>query len=258
MQGMSNLPEPSRPRRPMQTGPAAGQPSYGWLALLALLVVGLPLAFAIGLDGHDSLAALRRHHLQLLGFVAVEPLAASLLFMIVFALSVAISLPGVSLLTMIGGFLFGWLPAAIFAQVAATIAAALVFVLAKRAFASPLEASSGPTIRRFADGFKRNALSYVFLLNLIPVLPFGMVIALPAACGVRLWTFLIGGFLGILPGTILLSHLGAGLGDIIRRQGSLELATLLTPQILMAIAGLAALSLLPLAFRCLVRRDPAS
>lgn len=243
------------PRRPDERAPAAQWP-IGWLLLLGLLTIGIPVAFALGFDSADGLEAFHRHHLRLVGFVAGEPLIASLLFVCMLALSVAVSLPGVSVLTMVGGFLFGWLEATIYAQTASTVAAGIVFVLARRALAHPLEAQAGPLVRRFAEGFKKNGLSYVVLLNLVPIFPFGMIIALPAACGVRLSTFVIGAFLGILPGTILLSHLGAGLGNILRQDGSLDLQSFLTPQILLAVAGLATLSLLPLVFRWL--NQPAS
>jgi uncharacterized membrane protein YdjX (TVP38/TMEM64 family) len=227
----------------------------GWLALLGLLTVGLPLAFALGFDGDDGLDALRRHHLDLVSFVAVKPVVASLVFVFLFALSVAISLPGVSFLTMVGGFLFGWMPATALAQVAATAAAVAVFIVARRALHGPVDTHAGPTVRRFSDGFKRNAFGYVMLLHLVPIFPFGMAIALPAACGVRLWTFVIAGFLGVLPSTILLAHLGSGLGGILRSQGPIDLASFLTPQILLAVAGLGALSLLALSLRSVTRRD---
>lgn len=227
----------------------------GWLALLGLLTIALPVALAIGLDGDDGLNALRRHHLDLVSFVAVNPVVASILFVFLFALSVAISLPGVSFLTMVGGFLFGWTTATALAQLAATAAAVAVFIVARRALHSPVDLHAGPTVRRFADGFKRHAFGYVMLLHLVPIFPFGMIIALPAACGVRLRTFVTAGFLGVLPSTILLAHLGSGLGGIIRSRGAIDLASFLEPQILLAVAGLGALSLLPLAFRSLARRD---
>lgn len=254
MHGLSNFLRPRPDGAAPGVRPATHLP-VAWLALLGLVTVGVPLGFALGLDGDAGLDALRRHHLDLVSFVTLEPVAASLLFMIVFALSVALSVPGVSFLTMVGGFLFGWMPGAFFAQVSATAAAAIVFLLARRALAQPVDARGGPTIQRLASGFKRNAFGYVMFLNLVPVFPFGMVIALPAACGVRLWTFVAAGFVGILPSTILLTHLGSGLGAILRHSGPLDLASFLTPQILLAVAGLAALSLLPLAWRRLMRRE---
>lgn len=242
-------------RLPERAALLATQLPLGWLAVLALLTVGLPIAFALGVDGDAGLDALRRHHLDLVSFVTLKPIIAAFLFMTIFSLSVAISLPGVSFLTMIGGFLFGWVSATMLAQISATVAAAIVFLIARRALAQPVDAHAGPTVRRFASGFKRNAFGYVLFLNLVPIFPFGMIIALPAACGVKLWTFIAGGFLGILPGTILLTHLGSGLGGILRQDGAIDLSSFLTPQILLALAGLAALSLLPLLFKSITRRE---
>lgn len=238
-----------------RTRTGIAQLPMGRLALLGTLLVGTPVALAIGFDGDDGLAMLRRHHYLLVDFVDLKPLLAAFLFAIIFALSVAVSLPGVSVLTMVGGFLFGWFEAVALAQIAAILAGIVIFVLARQALHAPVNGHAGPLVRRFADGFKRNAFGYVFLLHLVPIFPFGMIIALPAACGVRLSTFATAGFLGLLPGTILLAHLGSGLGGILRSDGPIDLASFLTPQILLAIAGLGALSLLPLALRSMTRRD---
>jgi hypothetical protein len=64
--------------------------SVGVLALLAFLV-GAGVAAAFGLDAGLALDALRQHHLWLLGFVAGTPVLASILFMAIYAASVAVS-----------------------------------------------------------------------------------------------------------------------------------------------------------------------
>lgn len=221
----------------------------GSLALLLLFIVVLPAAFAVGIDAEGGLAAVRRYHLELLRFVAGEPLVAPLIFMLVYGAAVATSLPGVAVLTMIGGFLFGWLHATIYVVLAATIAATAIFMLARGALAGTVRGRTGPSVRRFARSFRRNASSYVFVLHLVPILPYGMIIALPAACGVRLPVFAFSAFCGIIPGTLLLAYLGAGVGGVLFSSAHFDPVSLLTPGILFAAGALAVLSLLPVAYR---------
>lgn len=224
------------------------------LSLLGLLIVAVPVAVAITVDGEMGLDALRRHQLDLLRFVVSEPVLAALIFMAAYALAVATSLPGIALLTMLGGFLFGWVEGTIYVLLAATISSTAMFMFARSALAEAIRSRAGTIVGRFAAGFRRHALSFVFVLHLVPIFPYGMIIALPAACGVRLPSFLVGAILGLLPGTLLLAHLGAGLGHILRQSGPLELSAFLTPQIVGALVGLALLSLLPLVFRKVLRR----
>ena len=223
-----------------------------WLSLIVLLVLlvgGIVAMLALGLDGQLGLEAVRRHHANLVSFVSGDPLLASLLFMAVYGLAVAISVPGVQILAVVGGWLFGWLHGTIYVVVAATIAGTTVFLLARTALAQSLYERAGPALQRFANGFRDHAPSYVFVLHLVPLFPYAIVNTLPAACGVRLRTFVFGAFFGVLPSTLLLAQFGSGLGDALAQGSVVRLSSLLTPQILMALAGLGALALLPILYR---------
>ncbi|MGH6943401.1 MAG: TVP38/TMEM64 family protein [Geminicoccaceae bacterium] len=213
-----------------------------------LLVAGIGAA-AFGFDERSATDALQQHHFELLSFVAGAPLLASLIFMAVCATAVAVSLPGVGVLTVVGGYLFGWLEGSVYVVIAATLAGTIVFVFTRSAFGEVIRARAGPTLERVAQNFRDNALSYVFILHLVPIFPSLMVSALPALCGVRLRTFIFSAFFGILPGTILFARLGSGLGHVLVQGGPIQLASFLTPQILTALAGLIALALLPVAWR---------
>ena len=227
------------------------------LVLLPFLLLGAALAFAVGIDERLTLDAWRRHHLELLGFVAGAPVLSSVLFMATCAIAVAISMPGVGMLTVVGGYLFGWLQGSIYMLVAATLAGILVFLVARSAFGTTIRARAGPTLQRVAHNFRENALSYIFILNLVPILPTAVVIALPAMCGVRLRTFVIAAFCGILPGTILLARLGSGLGHVLLASGPIQLSSFVTPQIVSALVGLTALALIPVVWRACNGREAA-
>lgn len=228
----------------------ASDRSARWRVLvLGLLVVAIPAALAIGVDQELGLAAFRQHHLELLGFVAVKPALAALLFMLAYGAAVAVSLPGVALMTMAGGFLFGWLEATLYALIAATVATSAVFVFARGTLADMVDARCGSSIWRFAERYKRNALTYTIVLNLAPIFPYGMVVTLPAACGVGLPTFAAGAFLGLAPATMLFAHLGEDLGYIVASGHALDVWAFLTPEILVTVGGLLALCLMPLGLR---------
>ena len=66
-----------------------------------------------------------------------------------------------------------------------------------------------------------------------------MVIGIPAACGVRVRTFVISAFLGLLPGTLLFAHLGSGLGELLRAGRPIGIGSFLRPEIVLPLLGLA-------------------
>jgi uncharacterized membrane protein YdjX (TVP38/TMEM64 family) len=230
-------------------GPRTRAAQACFLTLLGVMLAVLGTAVGFGLDGQFGLALLRQHQAEALGFVAGEPLLASLIFMIVYGIAVAVSVPGVAVLTVIGGFLFGWLQGTVYVVTAATLAATLVFLIARSALGASLRGRAGPSVQRYAERFRANAISYLFVLHLVPIFPYVLVITLPALCGVRLRTFVLAASFGILPGTVLLACFGSGLGEVLTQSTTLELSSFLIPEIILALAGLVALALLPIAWR---------
>jgi uncharacterized membrane protein YdjX (TVP38/TMEM64 family) len=229
------------------------------LALLAVAsILGAAIAsLALGLDLRRALEFVREHHNWLLAFVAGAPVLASILFMVIYAAAVAISVPGVAVLTVIGGYLFGWFQGTALVLVAATIGASTVFLATRSALGDRLRARAGPAAQRFADGFRRNALSYGFALNVVPFFPYAVIILVPAVCGVPWFTFVAGPFLGMVPGTFLFAGLGDGLDQVLTSGVPLRPTSLLTPEIVLSLSGLAALALVPVVYQAWRRRAQA-
>ncbi len=224
------------------------------LALLAALAL---LLYLLGLTDYLSFEALRRERALLLAWVDRYPVLSALSFVVVYAASTALSLPGGAALTLAGGFLFGVVAGAIYATIGATAGAVLVFLIARSALGEPLRARAGPWLTRMREGFNRNCLSYLLVLRLVPVFPFWLVNLVPAVLGMPLSTYTLGTLLGIIPGCIVYTSVGAGLGAVFDAGGEPDLALVLEPSILLPLLGLALLSLAPVIYRRLRRRGVA-
>jgi len=105
------------------------------------------------------------------------------------------------------------------------------------------------------DGLRENELSVLFLMRLLPVVPFFLANLIPAALGVGLGRFALTTFFGIMPGALVYTWVGAGLGEVFARGGSPDLGLLFEPQILGPLLGLAALAALPMVLRLFRRKD---
>ena len=211
---------------------------------IVLGVLGLLVALrATGLADHLSLATLAAHREALGAFVAANLALAALAYLGSYVAAVAFSLPGAVFLTLAGGFLFGAAAGTALTVVGATIGATLVFLFAQRLFGADALDRLGPKARALGEGIRRNAASYLLVLRLVPLFPFFLVNLVPAFVGVRLGTYVATTALGILPGTAVFSLAGAGLGEVLAMGGAFDVRAVLTPQILGALLGLAALSL---------------
>jgi uncharacterized membrane protein YdjX (TVP38/TMEM64 family) len=224
---------------------------------LALLVgAGLALWFGLDVGAYLSFEALGRHHAELQDTVAGHPWLSAIGFAALYALVIAFSLPLGSILTVIGGFLFGTVAATGFIVVGATVGAVAVFLAARTALHDYLRAKVGRRLQRMEAGFKENALSYMLVLRLIPLFPFWLVNLVPAFLGVSLGTYTLATLLGIIPGTFIYASLGNGLGKLLEAGETPSLDIVFDIEVLTPIIGLALISLLPVAYKKWRARRP--
>lgn len=220
---------------------------------LALVVLGLAVGYALGWQRYLSLDALVNSRDALVALVAAHPVVAPLAFFGIYTAAVALSFPAASILSIFGGFLFGWLSGGILVALAATLGATLVFLAARSAFGDVLRGKVGGKAAALAEGFQTNAFGYLLALRLAPVFPFFIVNIAPALFDVRLSTFVIATALGILPGVFAYTYLGSGLDEAILRADaagtSLSVRDLVTPELTLAFAALAVLALVPVAVK---------
>lgn len=178
-------------------------------------------------------------------FVEKHWFIASLGFVILYTVVVALSLPGASIMTLAGGFLFGVATGSLLTVIGATLGATALFLIARTALGDVLRRRAGPLLARMADGFGKNAFSYLLFLRLVPVFPFWAVNLVPALLGMRLVPFVVATGLGIIPGTIVFAAFGAGLGSVFDAGSELNLKDALSPTLIAALIGLGVLALVP-------------
>lgn len=221
---------------------------YGPITLIALVAaigtftLGDFLSFDALRDNREALIAFREANfvLMLVSFVAV------------YIGIVAFSLPGATIATLTGGFLFGIVFGTAVNVTGATTGAVLIFLAARHGFGDKLkdrmEASDG-MVAKLKKGLDENQWSMLFFIRLVPAVPFVIANLIPAFLAVPLYRFAISTFFGIIPGAIVYTSVGAGLGEVFARDEKPDLGIIFEPHILLPILGLCALSLLPVVIK---------
>ena len=220
------------------------------LPLVAILVV----AALGGLFLRDiiNFQALAENREALEAFRDNNYLLTVLTFVVVYTLIVAFSLPGATIATLTGGFLFATFPGVVFNVTAATAGATIIFLAAKSGLGDRMAArmdSSEGRLQKIKEGLDRDQWSFLFIIRLVPLIPFFVANLLPALVGVPLHRFVVSTFFGIIPGGIVFTSGGAGLGTVLERGETPDLGIIFEPHILLPILGLAALSALPIVIR---------
>jgi len=237
-------------------GHPAKKPLLVRLAPLLAVVAATAAVFALGLDEYLSFEMLKTNREAALEWYGRNQALAVISFIAVYALVVALSVPGAVWLSLAAGFLFGTVGATVVVVFAATLGALGIFLIARYALADFFHEKAGEAGRRMEQGFRENAMSYLLVLRLVPLFPFWLVNLVPALLGVPTWTFVIGTFFGIIPGTAVFCSIGNGLGAVFDRDEMPDLNIVFQPEILGPLLGLAALSLIPVIYKRVKKTNP--
>lgn len=216
---------------------------------ILVLVAGAVAFFGLGLHRYVNFATLAAHRAALVEWVSAHGMIAPLVYVLVYVVVAAFSLPVGAVVSITGGFLFGIVLGASYAVIGATIGATILFIAARTALGDLLRAKAGGAIARMEEGFRCNAMSYLLVLRLVPLFPFFLVNLVPAFLGVKLRTYVIATFFGIMPGALVYASVGNGLGAVFDRGGEPDLGIIFTPPILLPILGLIVLALVPVVYK---------
>lgn len=238
-------------KRPMSE--ISPPPKPGLVRRLPLIVIAVvAVVGAFTLRGSLSFGMLAENRGALLAFRDAHYAATALGFVAAYAVMVAFSLPGATVATLTGGFLFGVFPGVLFNVTAATLGATGIFLAARMGggdrLGARLEGSEG-VVKRIKDGIDENQWSMLFLIRLVPAVPFFLANLVPAFLEVPLHRFVISTFLGIIPGGLVYTSVGAGLGEVFAKGQTPDLGIIFTPPVLGPMLGLAALAALPMVIK---------
>ena len=217
------------------------------LPLIGILIVAIIGGFTLG--DHLSFQLLAENRAQLLAYRDANRGLMPVIFVCSYVVVVTFSLPGALIMTLAGGFLFGTVLGTMYNISGATLGAVCIFLAARwglgERLAARMDATAG-TIKRIKTGIDQNQWSMLFLIRLVPAVPFFVANLLPALFGVPLGRFVISTFFGIIPGAVVYTSVGAGLGEVLDRGEIPNLGIIFEPRILLPILGLCLLAALPI------------
>jgi uncharacterized membrane protein YdjX (TVP38/TMEM64 family) len=225
------------------------RPLWHRAALLGGGLVILAAVVGYGLHHYLSWSSLQEHREELRILVNSYWYIVIPVYLLLYALLVVSSVPGCVVMTIIGGFLFGQIFGSLLAATGATMGATIVFVVARGALGPWIRRRAGPRILKVERGFAENGLSFLLVLRLIPLFPFFVLNLVLPFVGLPLRLYVLGTFFGILPANFIYGSFGAGLGAIFNRGETVTWTSILTPEMVMALCGLAVLALLPVLYK---------
>lgn len=236
----------------------AAEPAHPTYSLTGRLLLGAFVLLTIlafiyfDFTTYLSLDAIKAHRDRLLQLTeAYYPLAVAA-FIGTYVVQTACSLPGATIMTLLGGFLFGSLLGMLYVNLGATTGATLAFLAARHLLQGWVQRSFGERLAPLQEGFAKNAFSYLMTLRLIPLFPFFVVNLLSGLTKVKTRTYVAATSLGIIPGSFVYTYAGSQLGSIN------SLAEIASPQVVLALTFLGLLSFSSVFYRRLTEPGKAA
>lgn len=215
-------------------------------APLVVLILVVIAAFASGVTRYLNLEALQANEAALRGYIEGNLPLALATFVAVYAIATAVSLPGATILTLAGGYLFGTWIGGSATVIGATLGAVLVFYAVRTSLGEALRAraeASGGMLKKVIDGVGQGAFGYILTLRLIPLAPFWLVNVAAALAHAPLRAYALATLIGIIPATFIYSGIGAGIGSLVARGETPDLGVIFEPKVLLPLVALGLLSL---------------
>ena len=214
------------------------------LIFLSIFLIGLLLFFFGGIKEIFNWNTFSKHYVEI-KFNALNNVPfVYVVFVLVYFLTVAFSLPIASLLTIGGGAIFGW-PAALLVILGASGGSCVVFISARYIFKDLFYQHANQFFIKLERGFSKDAFTYLMGLRLLPVVPFWALNIIPALVEMRLATFFNATLLGIIPGTIVYTSLGRSFDIVLSNGKPPDPNILSTPNMYLTLLGLSFLLIAP-------------
>lgn len=217
--------------------------------LLTIILTALILFLYFRLYEFLTFEAIKENRMALITFRDENYFITAMSFFLTYIIVVTASVPGATILTMLGGFLFGPVLGSLLVIIGATLGAVLVNLAVELAFRDWVAKRSFNTIKLMEQGIKMNAFSYLLFLRLVPLFPFWLVNIVPAILGVPRRIFFVSTLIGIIPGTVVFVFVGNGLGHIFDNNETPNLGIIFEPKLLLPLCALAILALFPVLYK---------
>ena len=217
-----------------------------FLPLLILIGIGIAL-LSTGVLNRFRPETLASEQALLQAQIAAQPIRAGLLHVGITTLAIATGVPGVLVVILAGGMLFGIAWGTLLSTTGATLGALILFLASRHAFASAGRATAPALVEKLRDGYLAHPVSYTCFLRLVPFFPFGGVTVALAWLRCPLWLFLAatagGGALMVGIETVL----GASLAKNIGANHAVNLSLFSDPWVIGPLLAMGLLALTPVA-----------
>jgi uncharacterized membrane protein YdjX (TVP38/TMEM64 family) len=187
-------------------------------------------------------------------WTAAHYVTAVCLYLVIFILLIACTIPAATFLTIFGGFLFGF-PAFVYSMLGTTLGGLLLCLAVRTSIGDRIARQKTGWLKTMERGFQDNGFYYILSLRLMPVFPCWISNISAGALNVPIRIFVAATLIGIAPATFIYTMIGRGLDKFLSNKNGPDVNLIFTPSIFFPLLGLAILSILPVLYKKIKKRQ---
>ncbi len=188
-----------------------------WIKITLFILIAAAAVLIVRFTGaaeYLNWENLQQNKELMLDYTASHYILAVLIFIGIYIACAAFSIPGATLVTLAGGFLFGpWL-GTVYVNIGATTGATLVFLTARFLLGSTVRDKYAKRLEKFNAEIQKNGFRYLMTLRLIPLFPFWAVNLFAGLTSIPVRTYIWTTAVGIIPGSFVYAYAGSRLSEI--------------------------------------------
>ena len=184
------------------------------VVLLIVLVALIAAFFAFDLKQYFSLDFFKLQQAAIDAYFQAHPLQTAGIYFAIYVAVTGLSLPGATLMTLVGGAIFGLLWGTVIISFAASIGATLAFLASRFLFRDALQKKFGDKLAAINRGVEKEGAFYLFALRLVPAFPFFVINLVMGLTPMKARTYYWVSQLGMLLGTIVYVNAGTQIAQI--------------------------------------------
>jgi uncharacterized membrane protein YdjX (TVP38/TMEM64 family) len=191
------------------------------LVIFAIAAVVVAFKF-LGLGQYLTLSYLKESQAYFAGLYGDNPVAVIAVYMTIYIVVTALSLPGAAVLTLAGGGLFGFSVGLVVVSFASSIGATLACLVSRFLLRDWVQNKFGDKLHSINKGIEAEGAFYLFSLRLVPIFPFFVINLVMGLTSMRQVTFYWVSQIGMLAGTMVYVNAGKELAKIESLSGILS------------------------------------
>ncbi|EEO02412.1 TPA: TVP38/TMEM64 family protein [Vibrio cholerae] len=182
--------------------------------IIAIVLIAIAALLVTQFSQYLTLDVAKAKQAELANYIDAHLLQAALIYFVVYVLLTAFSIPGATVVTLLGAALFGFGLSLLLASFASTIGATLAFLSSRFLLRDWVQAKFADKLQTINQGIERDGAFYLLSLRLIPIFPFFLINLVMGLTPISTWRYYWVSQLGMLPGTAVYLNAGTQLAEI--------------------------------------------